>query len=343
MRTQFRLLLLPLLFGLSGCGTFIANRMAQAPNTYPAWFAPRARVLLGFDAKFLTNFPARFVEVGPPAARLCYRVVDPADFHLTVCSTNWLERGHRQFDFSFLADVPGRTNEWTARPRGTVFLLHGYGLAQFSMAPWAIRLAEEGWRCVLVDLRGHGKSTGKRIFFGLREADDLSQLLDILARGHEAAPPISAVGESYGAALALRWKASDPRVGRVVAIAPYASLSNAVLNICEDYAGWFPQSLLRAGLKKLPSVLHVRPDELDTATILSRKRFSALFIAGAGDKIAPSAEVQKLAVLSPRSELIVVPEATHEALTYFFDDLSAPVLEALDEKNRAARSSGTGE
>ena len=32
----------------------MARRMAQAPNTYPSWFAPKARVLLDFDAKFLT-------------------------------------------------------------------------------------------------------------------------------------------------------------------------------------------------------------------------------------------------------------------------------------------------
>ena len=70
---------------------------------------------------------------------------------------------------SFGADVPGRTNQWSAHPRGTVILLHGYGLAQFAMVPWAIRLAQSGWRCVLVDLRGHGKSTGKKVYFGTRE------------------------------------------------------------------------------------------------------------------------------------------------------------------------------
>ena len=50
------------------------------------------------------------------------------------------------------------------------------------MAPWALRLAQEGWQCVLVDLRGHSRSTGPQIYFGLQEAHDLSQLLDELAR-----------------------------------------------------------------------------------------------------------------------------------------------------------------
>ena len=82
------------------------------------------------------------------------------------------------------------------------------------MAPWAVRLAEDGWRCVLVDLRGHGKTNGRRIYFGVQEARDLGQLLDRLARDGELAGPVAVVGESYGAALALRWKGEDRVCGQ---------------------------------------------------------------------------------------------------------------------------------
>src|ERR1700723_2829355 len=96
-------LLLPVLLvlGLSGCGTFMANRMAQAPNTYPTWFAPAAPVLLAYDPKFLTNFPKQFVAVGPPPAKLCYRIIGPADYNLTVSSTTWLGHGVKRTRFDF--------------------------------------------------------------------------------------------------------------------------------------------------------------------------------------------------------------------------------------------------
>jgi pimeloyl-ACP methyl ester carboxylesterase len=325
-------LLLPGLLVLStaGCGTFMAHRMAQAPNTYPEWFAPKTPVAVAFSPKFLTNFPKQFVDVGPPAARLCYRVVEPADYHLEITSTNWLEHGRKEFEFTFHADLPGGSNVWTSAPRGTVVLLHGYGLAQFSMAPWALRLAQEGWRCVLVDLRGHGKSTGKRIYFGVQEAHDLSQLLDELTRDGRLKEPVAAFGESYGAALALRWKTVEPRVCTVVAIAPYAGLSNAVLNLCHEYAGWMPKMFVKAGLKKLPSVLEIPADELDTTTELARRPVTALFVAGAEDKITPVTDVEQLYTLAaPGSELMVVPDATHEAVTYFFAELAPPVLNWL--------------
>jgi pimeloyl-ACP methyl ester carboxylesterase len=265
--------------------------------------------------------------VGPPPARLCYRVVEPADYHLEISSTNWLEHGRKQFKFTFHADLPGGSNAWTSAPRGTVVLLHGYGLAQFSMAPWALRLAQEGWRCVLVDLRGHGKSTGKRIYFGVQEAHDLSRLLDELAHDGRLKEPVAAFGESYGAALALRWKTVEPRVRTVMAITPYAGLSNAVLNLCHEYAGWMPKMFVKAGLKKLPSVLEIPAGEFDTTTELARRPVTALFVAGAEDQITPVADVKQLRALAASgSELIVVPDATHESVTYFFADLVPPVL-----------------
>jgi pimeloyl-ACP methyl ester carboxylesterase len=199
-----------------------------------------------------------------------------------------------------------------------------------------------GWRCVLVDLRGHGKSTGKRIYYGTVETKDLSQLLDQLAQKGQLAGPVSAIGESYGAALALRWKTVEPRVQNVVAIAPYVVLSNAVLNISRDYAPWMPQFILKAGLKKLPAVLNVPPGALDTTTVLSEKPVLALFVAGAADRIMPVADEQRLDKLAqPGSPLVVVPDATHESLTYFFNDLVPPVLAWLErEKPPATGASG---
>jgi pimeloyl-ACP methyl ester carboxylesterase len=321
------LTLLAVCLGCTGCGSFVAHRMVQAPNTYPAWLAPPAPVELAFDPALLTNFAAHVVDIGPPPARLHYRLFEPADYAFSVSSTNWLERGRKHFRFTFHATVPGRTNAWTATPRGTVVLIHGYGMGGFVMAPWALRLAEEGWRCVLVDLRGHGKSTGRRIAYGLQETHDLNQLLDALSATNQLAAPVAVLGESYGAALALRWKAADARVASAVAIAPYASLSNAVLNLCHEYSSWFPSCLLRAGLKHLPKLLEVAPQELDTTTVLSRQPVAALFVAGAEDRVIPPADVQGLfEQCATGSEFLIVPNATHEAIPYFFDDLAPPVL-----------------
>jgi pimeloyl-ACP methyl ester carboxylesterase len=313
----------------SGCSGFIARRMAQAPNTYPTWLAPAAPVSLAYDPRVLARSPEQFAEVGPPAARLRYRVVEPADYHLEVLATSFEDRGQQRYRYEFRTRLP-EPNAWTAAPRGTVFLLHGYGLAEFAMAPWAFRLAQDGWRCVLVDLRGHGKSTGKMIYYGTVEAKDLSQLLDQLSRRGQAASPVAVLGDSYGAALALRWKTTDRRVGQIVALAPYGVLADAVVNLCHDYAHYLPKGVLLAGLAKLPAVLGVSENDLDMTTVLTRHPVSALFVAGAEDTVIPPAAVRQLeAAALPGSALIVVPGATHETLPYHFDELALPVLKWL--------------
>jgi cephalosporin-C deacetylase-like acetyl esterase len=321
------LFLAVLALNTAGCGTFVARSIARAPNFYPTWFDSEAPVTLDFNPKLLTNFVTHYVDVGPPPARLAYRIIEPADYRVKITSTNWLDGDERKFLFSFRATLPEHPNLQTTVPCGTVILLHGYGLAQFSMLPWALCLAQNGWRCVLVDLRGHGRSTGDRIYFGCRETNDLSQLLDTLTRDRQVNGAVNVVGESYGAALALRWKTVEPRVHAVVAIAPYASLSNAVMNICYEYAHWMPKTVIRSGLKQLPSVLQISAGELDTTTVLRRRPVTALFVAGGNDTIAPAKDVELLDSLAlPGSKIIIVPEATHEALTYYFNDLLTPVL-----------------
>ena len=327
--------LLALTLAGTGCGSFMAHSLASAPNRYPTWFAPEPPVSLDFNPKLLTNFVAQSAEVGPPSAKLRYRIIDPADYALRVTVTNWFADNRKDYDFDFQATVPAATNRWTAAPRGTVFLLHGYALAQFSMMPWALQLGQDGWRCVLVDLRGHGKSTGNRCYFTVKEADDMRQLLDTLQSRGQVTGPVSAVGESMGAVLALRWMTADPRVTSVVAIAPYASFSNAVMNIRHEYADWVPRSLVAAGVKKLPDVLGVAPDQFDSTTFLHAHPVSALYVAGELDKIAPPPEVQKVKEISlPTSQYIMVPEATHESLTYYFPQLTIPIENWLSATNR---------
>ena len=293
--------------------------------------SPDVPVELAFSPRFLTNFATQVADVGPPPAQLTYRIVDPADYALQVVSTNWSQHGRTHFKFSFEANVPGRPIAWTRAPRGTVVLLHGYGLAQFSTAPWALRLAQEGWRCVLVNLRGHGTSTGKRVYFGLTETNDLTQLLDTLERHDQITEPVAVMGESYGASLALRWKSVEPRVDRVVVIAPYARLSTAILNIRREYAAWVPKPFITAGLRRLPSLLNVDPGDLDTLSVLAGHPLVALFVAAANDEITPVDDVRRLHdQAGADSRFLVIPGATHEAVLYFFDDLVPPVLDWLN-------------
>jgi pimeloyl-ACP methyl ester carboxylesterase len=306
-----------LIVSATGCGRYIARRVAQAPNTYPDFFAPPPRVTLDLGDFRISEVPAETIGVGPPEAALRYRVIEPADFNLQSSQTHWTRHGRLHSRVSFDAASPMEAEALDGPAKGTIVLLHGYALDHELMVPWALSLAEQGWQCVLVDLRGHGRSTGRRIHFGTVETLDLQQLLTQLMRKGRVAGPVGVLGESYGAVVALRWLATDPRITAAVAIAPYPVLADAALNVRSEYAAWFPRSWLRAGLRQLPRVLKIEPELLDPVNALSDTQLNALFIAGGQDRIAPVDAVERLrlAVQSPHP-LLVVPDATHENLPY---------------------------
>ena len=53
----------------------------------------------------------------------------------------------------------------SAAAKGTVILLHGFLQNRNSVTPWAIRLAQAGYRCAVLDLRGHGRIDRQTHFF----------------------------------------------------------------------------------------------------------------------------------------------------------------------------------
>lgn len=361
------------LFLLSGCSPsrFVAGRLLKAPNSYPTWFAPEPRVYLGYQDRIAdqlqfesllatwsrsftngrfspsgqfpfetnhTHLPSLSDRFASDPARLVFRVVPPADYQLKITSTNWVENGREKAEFDFRRAIPAPPLPGLSQPHGTVVLLHGYGLDQDSMLPWAFWLGERGWQSVLVDLRGHGRSSGRSISFGPVEAMELTALLTHLRSSGRAPGPVVALGVSYGAAIALRWAGEDPRLDSAVAIAPYSQLDVAIENVRADFASWVPAAWIRAGARRLPEVLGVAGEELDTLRVLARRPIPALFLAGANDTIAPPGAVEALQnVSSPGSRLWVLHGSNHEALPFRFQEM-APIVERwMDERKQSHR------
>ncbi len=119
------------------------------------------------------------VSVGPRAASLSVWIMDPAN---------------------------------GSSPQGTILVLHGIRDKKDSMHGTGHMLAAAGYRRALVDLRGHGRSTGDWLSYGVVESRDLSQVLDALTAQSLLVGPIGALGCSYGGAVALQLTARDPRV-----------------------------------------------------------------------------------------------------------------------------------
>ena len=123
-------------------------------------------------------------------------------------------------------------------PPRTAVLLHG--LASDTMASWYFTLAyplvEWGFRVVLQDLRGHGRSERPRTGYAL---DDFVGDLDALLDGED--DPVYLFGNSFGGTIAFGYAARRPdRVAGIVAV-----------ESCPPTSDWFAR--LRHRLRDPPA------------------------------------------------------------------------------------------
>ncbi len=323
------------LLGSTACSPsrLLSRAMLRAPNTYPTWLAPAPRVTFRLPASLLTNLPTERIQVGPPPAELAVMHVPAGDYQVRVTSTNLFRRGRPEYRFSMKAVFPLTASEagTEAQARGTVVILHGYGVDSLSMLPWGVILAEAGYQSVLVDLRGHGESSGRRFHFGTVEVRDVQQVLDRLLQEGRAREPVAVLGDSFGAALALRWAASDSRIVAVVALAPYAELLPAILGLREDYAAWVPRGWVDAAARRLPGALGVDPESLDTTSVAEGLQTPTLLVAAGQDGIAPAPAVGQLARLCAGPvKYLTVASAHHESLPFHFEELREVVVDWLE-------------
>ncbi len=111
-----------------------------------------------------------------------------------------------------------------AETRKAVLLLHGNGGSRnghrsgiFDLGRW---YHERGFSVMMVDMRAHGESEGRRIYFGIKESVDLLGWVERI--DPNSAFSWSIHGFSMGAATALMMKDRKPdRFERVVADAPW--------------------------------------------------------------------------------------------------------------------------
>ncbi len=201
-------------------------------------------------------------------------------------------------------------------PRGTVLVLHGIRSDKFWFLGLARKIAARGFRAVLPDLRGHGRSSGDWLSYGVREARDLSLLLSELAKAGRLVEPVGVVGVSYGAATAIQLAGVDPRVRAVVAIAPFSSLDAVVPDYVRHYLPvlWrlIPDAYIAGGIERGGALAHFDPAAANPLSAISRTNAQVLLIHGLSDDHIPPEHSRRLhAAAAEHSELILVPGDDH--------------------------------
>lgn len=179
-------------------------------------------------------------------------------------------------------------------PAATVVLLHGLRDQKASYVETAESFRDAGHRVVLVDLRGHGHSSGDFLGYGLDDADDVAALLDAI---DEPLGPVAVVGPSYGGAVALRFAAQDPRVRAVAVVATFARLRDILPDYVHLLAPMAPSPpdffidwVFATGLERTGYDLN----DVDSTTAVRAIRAPILFVHGEDDVNIRVANAERL-------------------------------------------------
>lgn len=304
--------------------------MTEAPNRVPQFVKPEGRVLLRLPLELMSRFPTGTNEVGSPPVPIRWMMVEPADYGLSSSTETWRDGRVQRGRVTLRFRLPPAT-----RPAaGTVFLVHGYGVDSDTLFPMALHLAEAGWRSVLVDLRGHGASGGSRVYFGTVETNDLRELRRRLEEEGRVQGPYAAVGHSLGGAIALRWQTVDRAIRTSVALGSFAEFRPAAERLRADYVPWMPAGWVRRAVDRLPGLLGVTPEALDTWRVLEGGQVRALLVVGAEDEVTPPEDSARiLSWLAEGSRLLIVGGgvARHELLPFLIDQHGTLIREWLAE------------
>lgn len=216
--------------------------------------------------------------------------------------------------------------------RGTVLVLHGIRDNKRSMIGVGRALRDRGLRAVLVDLRGHGGSSGQFLTYGVLESQDLSHLIDHLAALDMIAGPVSVLGASYGGAVGIQLSARDPRVRAVASLSTFASLREVVppqARVELSSVGWLlPDRLIDLIVDDAGELGGFSPDAADTRVAITQTSARVLLVHGRADRRVPYEHARALLNSCPVSQcaLVSVPgdhggalgsEEAHEAALDF--------------------------
>lgn len=322
----------------SGCGMsrLAANQIITAPNhqhpTYPDDYYARwwTNFLAGKSSNSLRSMT---IPVGPPAAKLKAVALLPGDYgwkFVTKMATN------KNVKSLYLNAERDTNHTFTPLPQpATIVLLHGYTLTKESMLPWAFVFAQAGYRVVMIDLRGHGQSTGQWIGFGKYETEDLKQALDYLIAQQLCDERVGVLGLSYGATMALHWAAHDPRVRAVATIAPYNHPDDAIVRFVAMTRIPVPQKSVRAAAATVATKLDLKWNEWSAETAMRKIQCPVFLISGEKDPICQRDDIEALkraATCSTKS--LEIAGADHIVLGALFHELTEPLKNWFGEHLR---------
>jgi len=244
------------------------------------------------------------------------------------------ERGGRRFRVHRPGDV--KLDAWFSprlertAERLPIVISHGLFETKERHFKTAWKMNARGHDVLLFDHRVHGRSTGRRLTFGVEEKHDIAAVIDaainrgLIGNGRDDpyAGGVITMGFSLGGGTVLQHAAIDPRVAGVVALAPFGDFRSAVESFRQRLTPWLDEKWVRDGFSAASLEAGFKMDEASALEAFKQISAPVLLAEGGKDPFLPGIDhVHKLAASGsaglPGSVTIVrIDEATHNTLVH---------------------------
>ncbi len=225
---------------------------------------------------------------------------------------------------------------WNGR---AVLLLHGVADSHRGMRGVAALLAQNGYRVLSPDSRGHGASEGDALIsYGLREREDLRQWVDWIAQ--EWKPSASfGLGASMGAAILLQTLPTEPRLAAAVAEAPFSSFRAVAYHRVRQAGTLFFAPSVEPALIYTRLRYDLDLNEASPESALRAASQPVLLIHGLEDhNIPPEHSARLMAARPQQTELWTVPGGHHvDAFGVASKEYESRVLAFFERTGKPAR------
>ena len=226
------------------------------------------------------------------------------DEHYTLKKVSYLLNGSRIYGYLL---IPKENKPMYP----AVVITHGFMARKEYLTFLAEQLAKDGYIVFAYDTRGFGESEGKKAVLWHGEEDVERAFNYVYTLPNVDRANIAVLGHSMGASNSLLFGAKDGRVKTVIAIAPYANISEIVL---------FPPS---------------KDVEIKSSPIYYVSNFSAksvLYVVGERDRICPKEQSEKLFNKTNVKKRIVIIKGEGHLLIGKRDEFVRVVEDWLDEE-----------
>lgn len=296
------LALLLLALALPAQAGYLDRRLAEPPRVAAREQQALGQLLLDRGAEPGTQRLASGLLLG-------YAVLEPNDYG---ASLDFRNEG-AQFSVRFRSRQPDGPPE---AAKGTVVLLHGWGMDSRLLLPWAMDFAQHGQRALLVDLRNHGRSGRAPAGYGTHEGEDIAELLRALRAQGRIEGPLHLVGISYGAVSAAHAaRTLGEEVDSLLLLAPFANAAegaaSAVRGLLDMPAtglrrihwAWlrryYGDARIARAIERAGARLELDLAALELAPVLQAVPACRLLVHGAIDRLIPVEQGRRLAKSVP--------------------------------------------